>query len=78
MVTSETILALKLQTNMIPTLSTVGRGNKGSCKPDKCQLCGKFKETLKHIIAKRAVLQLNRTKRHNRICDLLRFEALLI
>ncbi len=38
-------------------------------------LCGKYKETLKHINVKYAILQKNRMKRHNRTCNLLRFEC---
>lgn len=75
MVTSESILALKLRTNMILTLSTVGRDGRDSGKPDKCRLCGKYKETLRHIVSKCEILQRNRMKRHNKICDLLRFEC---
>lgn len=68
---SERILALKLRTSTVPTLTVYAR-NDGS--ETTCRLCGVEKETMRHIIGRCASLKLNRMRSHNAVCEFLSAE----
>nr|BAX24488.1 reverse transcriptase [Grammistes sexlineatus] len=72
---SETILALQLRTNMVPTPSTRARGLKKSESELQCRLCQQGRETLRHIISNCLALQKKRMENHNKICAILQQEA---
>uniref|UniRef100_A0A8C4NSX5 ribonuclease H n=1 Tax=Dicentrarchus labrax TaxID=13489 RepID=A0A8C4NSX5_DICLA len=68
---SEFIFALKLRTTTISTLSTLRRGRVAAAGDLVCRLCGKEKETLRHIIGRCSIIQRKRMQNHNKICDIL-------
>uniref|UniRef100_A0A3Q2R1T2 Reverse transcriptase domain-containing protein n=1 Tax=Fundulus heteroclitus TaxID=8078 RepID=A0A3Q2R1T2_FUNHE len=69
---SEFILALKLRTNNVNTLTTQSRGRGGAVL---CRLCKKEPESLCHILSRCPKLKRARMLNHNKICALVADEA---
>lgn len=66
---SETLLALQLRSGTVRTkaFSAIGR----AWLPAKCTLCGYHRETIRHLIGNCPMLQPNRMKSHNKVCQYL-------
>uniref|UniRef100_A0A3Q3EML5 Reverse transcriptase domain-containing protein n=1 Tax=Labrus bergylta TaxID=56723 RepID=A0A3Q3EML5_9LABR len=72
---SETITALKLRSNVMPTLVSGTRGRPTAQNILSCRLCKSHRETMRHIVSSCPGLQKNRIRNHNNICELLANEA---
>uniref|UniRef100_A0A3Q3KVH3 Reverse transcriptase domain-containing protein n=1 Tax=Labrus bergylta TaxID=56723 RepID=A0A3Q3KVH3_9LABR len=72
---SETITALKLRSNAMPTLVSGARGRPTAQNLLSCRLCKSHRETMRHIVSSCPGLQKNRMSNHNKICELLANEA---